>query len=119
MNISSSIRQIFEIARNPNRDFPVMARCIKIQEELGEFSEAFLHKLGYLPHKKMKEPIEGEAADVIICIIDTLQTVYPDLSIDEVIIMLDTALVRKSQKWLVGINNSPAKADEGDGSPKQ
>ena len=46
-------------------------------EEVGEFSEALMHKMGFLPHKTMKEPLVGEAADVIITVLDTLSAAYP------------------------------------------
>lgn len=78
---------------------PVLVRHTKLTEECGEFAEALLHKLGYLPHKTMKEPIEGEAADVIICVIDTLREVYQDLSKEEFFDMLQKQLDLKGQKW--------------------
>ena len=92
--------ELFEISRNPINKFPILARNSKIMEELGEFSEALLHKLGFLPHKKMKEPIEGEAADIIICVIDALAGAYPDKSETELVDMLELQLTLKSEKWI-------------------
>ena len=69
-------------------------------EELGEFSEALLHKLGHLPHKTMKEPIEGEAADIMICVIDTLAGAYPEMSAEGLTDMLLSQLDLKSEKWI-------------------
>lgn len=94
------IKKLFKISQNPTNTFPVLARNAKTMEELGEFSEALLHKLGHLPHKVMKEPIEGEAADVIICVIDALAGAYPELSADELSDMLKAQLKKKSQKWV-------------------
>lgn len=90
---------LFEISSSPINTFPVLARNSKTMEELGEFSEALLHKLGHLPHKTMKEPIEGEAADVIICIIDALTGAYPELTPTQLNDMLMHQLNLKSQKW--------------------
>lgn len=94
------IKTLFEISVDPSNTFPVLARNAKTMEELGEFSEALLHKLGHLPHKTMKEPIEGEAADVIICIVDALAGAYPELTADELSDMLKAQLKKKAQKWV-------------------
>ena len=99
------IKQLFEISCTPANTFPPLARNAKAMEELGEFSEALLHKLGHLPHKTMKEPIEGEAADVIICIIDALAGAYPELSADELHKMLKAQVEKKSQKWISAIGS--------------
>lgn len=78
---------------------PPLVRHAKMVEESGEFAEALLHRLGHLPHKTMKEPIEGEVADVIICALDTLRSVYTDLSHQEFENMLQEQLDLKSKKW--------------------
>jgi NTP pyrophosphatase (non-canonical NTP hydrolase) len=93
--------RLFAISKRPqNNTFPVLARNSKVMEEVGEFSEALLHKLGFLPHKKLKEPIEGEAADVIMTIIDTLAGAYPELSAGELTEMLSAQIDKKSKKWV-------------------
>lgn len=92
--------RLFAISKRPqNNAFPALARNAKIMEEVGEFSEALLHKFGFLPHKKLKEPIEGEAADVIMCVIDTLASAYPELSSGELAEMLSAQIDKKSRKW--------------------
>lgn len=78
---------------------PVFVRHTKMVEECGEFAEALLHHHGYLPHKTMKEPIEGEAADVIICVLDTLRSVYKDIPQQEFLDMLQKQLDLKAKKW--------------------
>ena len=93
------IKKLFDISCKPENTFPVLARNSKTMEELGEFSEALLHKLGHLPHKTMKEPLEGEAVDVIICVIDALAGAYPDMSAKELTDMLKLQLEKKSKKW--------------------
>lgn len=94
------IKKLFTIAKSYTNAWSPLVRNAKIMEEVGEFSEALLFKLGHLPHKTMKEPIEGEAADIIICVIDTLQSVYPDMTVDELHDMLDKQLAKKSAKWI-------------------
>ncbi len=76
-----------------------LVRHAKLVEESGEFAEALLHKLGFLPHKTMKEPIEGEVADIIICALDTLRSVYQDMDKQEFLDMLQKQLDLKSKKW--------------------
>ena len=68
-------------------------------EEVGEFSEALLHKLNYLPHKTMKEPLAGEAADVILCILDTMSAAYPELSEEALGSLILEQMEKKTQKW--------------------
>ena len=94
------IKNLFEIAQSDANKWPALVRNAKIMEEVGEFSEALLFKLGHLPHKNMKEPIEGEAADIILCVIDTLASVYPELTASELSDMLEKQLTKKSQKWI-------------------
>ena len=93
------IKALFEISKSNNNAWPALVRNAKIMEEVGEFSEALLHRLGHLPHKVMKEPIEGEAADVIICVLDTLSAVYPSLDANQLTEMLTIELEKKATKW--------------------
>lgn len=92
-------KNLFTIAGSAINNWPALVRNAKIMEEVGEFSEALLHKLGHLPHKTMKEPIEGEAADVILCVLDTLSAAYPDLTPDQLTDMLELQLAKKAIKW--------------------
>ena len=78
---------------------PLLARHIKMTEECGEFAEALLHQQGFLPHKTMKEPIEGEVADVIICVLDTLRAVYPEQTPAEFLAMVQYQIDKKSARW--------------------
>jgi NTP pyrophosphatase (non-canonical NTP hydrolase) len=91
--------KIFKLSRSKLNTFPLFVRNSKITEELGEFSEALLHKMGYLGHKVMKEPLEGEAADVILCVLDTLACAYPELSEDQLVVMVNAQLALKCAKW--------------------
>lgn len=92
-----NIQKILEISAK-NKVHPLV-RHAKLVEESGEFAEALLHSLGHLPHKTMKEPIEGEVADIIICALDTLRSVYPELTNEEFEEMLQKQLDTKAQKW--------------------
>jgi NTP pyrophosphatase (non-canonical NTP hydrolase) len=91
--------ELIKLARSRYNTRPLFVRNSKIMEEVGEFSEALMFKEGFLPHKTMKEPLEGEAADVIMCIVDTLTGSYADKTNEEINDMLIAQLTLKSEKW--------------------
>ena len=72
---------------------------LKLMEEVGEFAECINFQLGNLPHKQMKEPAIGEAADVIQNVLAILAKLYPDMSIDDLIRELSKQLELKTDKW--------------------
>jgi NTP pyrophosphatase (non-canonical NTP hydrolase) len=76
------------------------AITLKLMEEVGELAEAVNHKLGNLPHKTMKEPLEGEVADIINCAIAVLVKAYPELSEEQIYDMLRFQSVKKTNKWV-------------------
>jgi hypothetical protein len=78
---------------------PLANLALKAAEEMGELAEAVNHLQGFLPHKKMKEPIEGEVADVINCVITVLIKAYPNKSAHEIYDMLEQQLIIKADKW--------------------
>lgn len=78
---------------------PLAVRHIKLGEEYGELSEAVNHHMGHLPHKKMKEPLAGEIADVIITALDVFKEAHADLSDEEALELLNEQIVLKSGKW--------------------
>lgn len=79
---------------------PIANRMIKLTEEIGELSESVNHFDGYLPHKTLKEPLAGEAADSIICVLDVMWKRYSEeLSDDEILDLLFEQLEKKSDKW--------------------
>lgn len=80
-------------------DWSIFHRLAKLTEEVGELAEATIHHHGCSPHKKMKEPIEGEVADVVICAIDILSQSYPELSINDLMVVLAAQLQMKNDKW--------------------
>ena len=99
------LRKMFEISRMQENSWPIFVRNSKLFEEVGEFSEALLHKEGFLPHKTMKEPLIGEAADIINCVVDVLSAAYTEYTIDEVMIELERHMAIKSQKWKMNIQS--------------
>jgi hypothetical protein len=112
--LREALRTILETSRKyPREHFPMTARGFKLGEEYGEFNEATNHKLGYLPHKTLKEPVEGEAADLIICVVDILQTLYAEKTNDEFLDLLEYQLMLKNDKWdkLIA-SNYESKPDE-------
>ncbi len=92
-------QDVFELSRGNTNTLPVLARNAKLMEETGEFSQALLHKLGYLPHKTMNEPLMGEGADVILCLLDTLASAHPEMDPNELLEALSEQLKKKSLKW--------------------
>jgi hypothetical protein len=90
---------ILEQSRTIKYDFPPLARLAKMFEEGGEFSETAMNHLGYLPHKTPKESPFGEADDVIITVLDTLGSLYPELSPERVGEILESQLLLKCGKW--------------------
>lgn len=75
------------------------AMGLKLMEEVGEYAEAINHAGGYLPHKKMKEPAIGEAADVIQNVICILGVLYPDRTPEQLFAELAAWLEVKTDKW--------------------
>jgi hypothetical protein len=75
----------------------------KMMEECGEFSEATLIAMGLTRHKEMEvdDPLL-EAADVIICLMDALQRLYPKKAPDELYVSLSAAIDRKRERWIDG-----------------
>ena len=93
------LTQIVAQSQQPDNLLPPQVRATKLMEEIGEFAETVLVAHGYLTHKKPKERPEGEAADVIICVLDTLAGVYPQLSPERIIEVLTEQLIKKRAKW--------------------
>jgi len=95
----NELLQIVKQGRTMKYDWPPLARLGKVMEETGEFAETIMHIQGFLPHKSPKETPIGEAADVLICTIDTLASVYPELSPEHIIEELLKSIKHKSKKW--------------------
>lgn len=91
---------------------PLMSMGLKIAEELGELSEAINFIKGYLPHKQLKEPLEGEVADVINCAITILVKAYPEKSQEEIYSLLQEQLSKKADKWEQVIQHLRSETDK-------
>ena len=78
---------------------PLWSLGLKMGEEAGELLEAVNHSLGMLPHKKMKEPLMGEVADVIQVALAIAAKAYPKLPMAELLKQIEYQLVIKTDKW--------------------
>jgi len=95
---------IFNNSRSEKNRLPLFVRNSKLMEEVGEFSEALIHKAGFKQYKELKEPLEGEAADVIICILNTLICAYPELNEKELYALVNSHVEKKCKAWSDRIN---------------
>lgn len=89
--------RIINLAREDVKGIEPMG--LKLMEEVGELAECINFAQGYLPHKQMKEPLIGEAADVIQNVLAILAKAYPDWTQSEIIRGLDNHLQKKTDKW--------------------
>jgi NTP pyrophosphatase (non-canonical NTP hydrolase) len=101
---------VFEVIRKSRELEPYVQKdgwtisdgLAKLNEETGEFAEATLIKTGKITNKgpfKYGSDFE-EAADSIICIVDTITRLNPDLDPMFVYTELLAAIDKKSQKWV-------------------
>lgn len=100
INWNTAIDYLFLMTRN-FETMPAVALTIKLQEEVGEFSEVMLHEMGYLRHKDKEwkdTPVE-EAADIINVIIGALVMHYPDKTPREISNELYAAVRKKGKKY--------------------
>lgn len=95
--MKSTITRIMKVTDNEPK--PPAAMMLKLVEEVGELAEAVNHQLGYLPNKKMKEPLMGEVADVIQCAIAVARRMHPDLTLPQLCTYLEEQLNKKTDKW--------------------
>lgn len=72
---------------------------VKLQEEVGEFSEALLKQLGYLEHKHGIDLPTSEAADIFIVVLSILVTLYSDESLSNIVRDLRDQIVTKKFKY--------------------
>jgi hypothetical protein len=75
---------------------------MKLMEELGEFSTATLIASGKMPHKQLDgeyQPIE-ECVDVIILVLDIINTLYPELTSEEIHQKINEFIPIKISKWV-------------------
>ena len=98
INHKEQLLHILKLSRR--HPMPIANRMNKLSEEAGELSESVNHFEGYLPHKTLKEPLAGEAADTIICTLDVMWARYSaTMSDEEILDLLFEQLKTKAEKW--------------------
>ena len=83
-------------------DWSISDTLAKSTEELGEFAEAVMVRSGKLKNKMAEHeyaPVD-EAADVLICLMDSLTRLYPDKSPSELYCLFLYYVEKKTQKWV-------------------
>lgn len=84
----------------PLERWSVQDATTKLFEEGGELVEAAQIKVGKLPHKEYKEEHEfEESADTILCTLDILQKLNPNMPAEDMLDRLRVWLIKKSSKW--------------------
>ena len=91
------VDRIITLGKDDSKPLSVIA--LKLMEEVGEFAECLNFELGYLQHKVMKEPLIGEAADIIQVVLAILGKHYIEKSSAEIIELLQEHLIKKTDKW--------------------
>jgi NTP pyrophosphatase (non-canonical NTP hydrolase) len=89
--------QTIRLARKEGK--PLANITLKLNEEVGELSEAVNYLEGYLPHKTMKEELIGEVADVVQCALTVLVKTEPKISDEELLLLFLEMLEYKNSKW--------------------
>ena len=92
-----NIYDIYDITLLRERK-PLEAMTLKLTEEVGEVAEQVNVMCGHIK-KDLKEPIEGEVADVLNCVLAILFKAYPEHSIYEILGKLNMAMEAKNKKW--------------------
>ena len=76
------------------------AKFMKLQEVVGELAETALYEQGYNQHKPTPEEDSfGEGADVILCVVDIVSRLHPEMPTSQVYAHLQHALRTKYNKW--------------------
>lgn len=99
--MKDKILEIVKTVRD-RETFPTWALMMKLGEEVGELNESLLAEFGYLKHKdKEFESPFGEAADVILVVLNVLTTQYKDeLTAEEIVAELEKQIHKKFEKYL-------------------
>lgn len=107
MNIGNGLKNLImlqlveglNLSRDLRNDWTLAERGLKLAEECGEVAEAINAHNGRFKHKEMKEPVEGELADVMLECMDILGAAYPDKTHEELLELLSNQLANKLTKW--------------------
>lgn len=80
----------------------------KSMEELGEFSEAVQISRGIITNKVGEEfDVIEEGADVIACVLDVIQRMYPTFTPERIHKLLSSYLLRKTVGWVDDLHGRP------------
>lgn len=95
-----------EVKTAPNSNRTVEQVMLKVGEEFGELSTEINVLNGFLSSKKGgSDGAVGEAIDIIIGLIDVINLVSPETTIDDI----NKIVVKKTNKWL---KNSQKREDK-------
>lgn len=94
------VQSMADVHRLSHRDIkPLGAKLGKLMEEVGELAECVNIHQGFITHKVMKEPLEGEVADVVQCALAILVDANPELTKKECLDLFLEQFERKNHKW--------------------
>jgi len=101
----SGIYSLIELSREiqpmeEEANWDISDVIVKLMEETGEFAEAVQITRGKINKNQEKFAEFYEAADVIICIIDALSRLHPDMSTTNIHTFLNYCFRKKGKIWL-------------------
>jgi len=97
-NLSETFRGLLRLTKD-YEEAPDWASGLKLGEECGEVHTAILKGQGFLDHKTLDEDVMHEVADVMNVCCAILTAHYPDLEVEEIMAKLDTAMIKKGEKY--------------------
>ena len=106
MKYRKTFEDLFAMAQEHDTA-PSWALGLKLQEEVGEFSEAVLFENGFIQYKtNVGSPME-EAADIMNVVVSALAKIYPNKHPRELNLMLLEAMNKKGAKYarLIGADD--------------
>lgn len=115
MTMEQTFARIVDLARADIKGPANMG--LKLMEEVGEYAECINFELGYLPHKKMKEPAIAEAADVIQNVMCILGALFPTRPKADLWAELEFYMQSKTDKWESVLVRKEQQPDFGDTAP--
>lgn len=96
---SQAFHDLFAMVQE-GQEAPSEILGLKLQEEVGEFSEVLMYELGYLQHKdKEFESLFGEAADIINVVVGILAKQNPNKHPRELTLLLLESIIKKGGKY--------------------
>lgn len=117
--ITETMNKSVSLSRNMV-SWDLMAKWMKMNEELGEFAETALYEQGFNQHKpRPKEDSFGESADLILCIVDVLSLLHKDMTPREIIAWIGKAMDTKYKKWETRIKDLERKTNDKPGENQQ